>query len=69
MPWQPRKRREEKIRKIQRWQQLAATHATSDELGGNHLKQINKDQLQRHFAKHLQKLRHKAVAEPSMAHL
>lgn len=34
------------------------------ELGGNYLDQINKDQLQRHFIKRLQKLGFKVTLEP-----
>ncbi len=36
------------------------------ELGGNYLEQINKDQLQRHFVKRLQKLGFKVTVEPSL---
>jgi transposase len=36
------------------------------ELGGNYLEQINKDQLQRHFVKRLQKLGFKVTLEPSL---
>jgi len=36
------------------------------ELGGNYLEQINKDQLQRHFVKRLEKLGFKVTVEPSL---
>jgi transposase len=35
------------------------------ELGGNYLKQINKDQLQRYFVKRLQRLGFKVIVEPA----
>jgi transposase len=37
-----------------------------NELGGNYLEQINKDQLQRHFVKRLQKLGFKVTLESSL---